>query len=374
MAEKGISTLFVMTLADFYMFIFYTLKIKHLKHLKFTKLKSDRGGEYFNYEFDTFCEENGIKHERTSPFIPQQNGLAEWKNRTLVEMVNCMLNHSGLPTNLLGEALLTTFHIHNRITSRLWKGRKPDLDYFKAWVVLLTTELLIPKRSKLEARAIKSIFVGYAVNSPAYRLLVRKQISLKTNAENSDRMLDPDLPGTSNDGSKTAQKDDEPRRSTRVRKEKSLGYDFLSYLVEGNHKKVTREVIFAINIDDDPKTFEEALSSRDASLWREAINNEMDSIMSNGTCRYPDGTVSTFKARVVAKGYRQREGIDYFDTSAPVARISSIRTLIAISALKGLYIHQMAVKTAFLNGYLNEKVYMEKHEGFVMTGQENKVL
>ncbi|KAJ9557208.1 hypothetical protein OSB04_011822 [Centaurea solstitialis] len=68
-----------------------------------------------------------------------------------------------------------------------------------------------------------------------------------------------------------------------------------------------------------------------------------------------------------------REGIVYFDTYAPVARISSIRTLIAISTLKGLYIHQMDVKTAFLNGYLNEEIYMEQPEGFVMHRQENKV-
>ncbi|GJW46022.1 zinc finger, CCHC-type containing protein [Tanacetum coccineum] len=87
----------------------------------------------------------------------------------------------------------------------------------------------------------------------------------------------------------------------------------------------------------------------------------------------PDGSISAFKARLVAKCYRQKEGIDYFDTYAPLARISSIRTLIAISAVKGLYIHQMDVKTDFLNGYLNEKVYMEQPEGFVIQGQENKV-
>jgi Integrase core domain/GAG-pre-integrase domain len=74
------------------------------RHIKI--LRSDRGGEYFNYEFDTFCEENGIKHERTSPYTPQQNGLAERKNRTLTEMVNCMLNQSGQPNNMWGRHYL----------------------------------------------------------------------------------------------------------------------------------------------------------------------------------------------------------------------------------------------------------------------------
>nr|GEW41301.1 hypothetical protein [Tanacetum cinerariifolium] len=149
----------------------------------------------------------------------------------------------------------------------------------------------------------------------------------------------------------------EPRRSTRARKEKILRSYFFSYLVEGTQKKVTKKVIFSINIDNDPKTFSESMSSRDAPLWNEAVNDEMDSVLT----------------RLVSKGDRQREGLDYFDTYAPVARISSIRTLIAISAIKGLYIHQMDVKTSFLNGYLHEEVYMEQPEGFVIQGQENKV-
>ena len=85
-------------------------------------------------------------------------------------------------------------------------------------------------------------------------------------SDNSNRTLDTSLPGTSRDNSKTSQKVDEPRRSTRARKEKSLGDDFFSYLVEGTHKKVTKEVIFSINIDNDPMTFKEAMCLRDVSL------------------------------------------------------------------------------------------------------------
>ncbi|RVW44817.1 Retrovirus-related Pol polyprotein from transposon TNT 1-94 [Vitis vinifera] len=135
-------------------------------------------------------------------------------------------------------------------------------------------------------------------------------------------------------------------------------------------------------------------------LWKgskpniEAINDEMDSIMSNQTwelvdlppgskpigCKWvfrrkyhTDGMIQTFKARLVVKGFKQREGIDYFDTYAPVARTTSIRILFALASIHNLFVHQMDVKMAFLNGDLNEEVYMEQPKGFVLLGNENKV-
>ena len=86
-----------------------------------------------------------------------------------------------------------------------------------------------------------------------------------------------------------------------------------------------------------------------------------------------DGTIDKFKARLVAKGFTQKDGIDYFDTYAPVARISTIRVLVALASMHNLVIHQMDVKTAFLNGELQEEIYMEQPEGFVLKGHENKV-
>ncbi|GJT41383.1 retrovirus-related pol polyprotein from transposon TNT 1-94 [Tanacetum coccineum] len=83
-----------------------------------------------------------------------------------------------------------------------------------------------------------------------------------------------------------------------------------------------------------------------------------------------DGTVDKYKARVVIQGFRQREGLDYFDTYSPVTRITSIRMIIAIAALRNLEIHQMDVKTAFLNGDLEEEIYMNQPEGFIAPGQE----
>jgi hypothetical protein len=76
---------------------------------------------------------------------------------------------------------------------------------------------------------------------------------------------------------------------------------------------------------------------------------------------------------VVAKGFRQKEDIDYFDTYTPVARIASIRVLLALASIFNLYVHKMDVKTPFLNGDLDEEVYMEQPKGFIMHGNENKV-
>jgi transposase InsO family protein len=133
-------------------------------------LRSDRGGEYY---FPSYCKSVGIIHETSIAYTPQQNGVAERKNRTLVEMVNALLCNSGLNKSFWGEVILSACYILNRIPQKkskitpyeLWKKRKPNLSYFKVWAcraIVLLPELKI---RKLGQKANECIFLGYAQHS-----------------------------------------------------------------------------------------------------------------------------------------------------------------------------------------------------------------
>ena len=87
----------------------------------------------------------------------------------------------------------------------------------------------------------------------------------------------------------------------------------------------------------------------------------------------PDGSINKLKARLVVKGYTQQLGIDFTDTFAPVARYETIRLLFAIAAQGGWKIHQLDVKSSFLNGYLTEEIFVDQLDGFLVTGAEDKV-
>ena len=146
---------------------------------------------------------------------------------------------------------------------------------------------------------------------------------------------------------------------------------------------------------DEPLTVTEAMGRDDSwKDWKEAMESEFQSLIDNKTwelvplpkghksigCKWifkikysSDGSVERYKARLVALGYLQKEGIDYTETFAPVAKMTSIRTLLALAATDDAEIHQMDVKTAFLNGDLEEEIYMNQPQGFITKGKEKMV-
>ncbi|CAN1352538.1 Retrovirus-related Pol polyprotein from transposon TNT 1-94, partial [Linum perenne] len=160
---------------------FLTFKTESENQLdrKVKRLRTDRGGEYGSKLLKDICESSGIIHETTAPYCPQQNGVAERKNRTLKNMMNAMIISSGLPNNLWGEAVLSATHILNRVPHKrldktpyeLWKGYAPNLEYLKVWGCLAKVGILSHKRSVVGAKTFDCVFVGYATNSVAYRFM-----------------------------------------------------------------------------------------------------------------------------------------------------------------------------------------------------------
>ena len=145
---------------------------------------------------------------------------------------------------------------------------------------------------------------------------------------------------------------------------------------------------------EEPTTYKGALSCPDASKWKVAIQAEYDALMENGTWRLEelpkgrkaiackwvfkikrqvDGSIERYKARLCAKGFSQVEGVDYSETFAPVAKLTSLRALLSMAAIQDLELQQLDVKSAFLNGTLKEDIYMQQPERFAKPGKEHLV-
>ena len=191
--------------------------------------------------------------------------------------------------------------------------------------------------------------------------------------------VDPDVPGGFNERLQRAQilweMDNAPRRSGRNRVPNPRYYN-ANYEVQGNRRLGYAELLAAAYVGRDPASYVEAMRSPDSDEWSKVCQYEIDTLDKNGTWELvdlPSGrkTVKSkwvfklkadghFRARLVAKGFTQIPGIDFDETFSPVARFESLRLLLALAALEDWEIHQMDVKSAFLNGVLEEEIYMEQ--------------
>ena len=149
------------------------------------------------------------------------------------------------------------------------------------------------------------------------------------------------------------------------------------------------ELFATAYVGRDPVTYAKALKSKDVDEWQKACQYEIDTLHKNDTWELvdlPAGCKAVkskwvfklkangcFHAWLVAKGFMQIPGIDYDETFSPAAHFESLRLLLALAALEDWHIHQMDIKLAFLNGMLDEEIYMEQPQGSIVTGMENKV-
>ncbi|CAI7866509.1 unnamed protein product [Closterium sp. NIES-53] len=194
--------------------------------------------------------------------------------------------------------------------------------------------------------------------------------------------------------------DEEGRGKRRIQAPNRLTYDALgkpaksalagaALMVGEDEESDYEECAFAffspVEIPGEPATLKEALESSDAEEWKKAMESELKSIEENGTWELvelpkgrkaitskwlfkiksdADGKIERYKSRLVAKGYQQKEKVDYKELFAPVVKLTTLRTLLAGAAIKGWVVKQMDVTTAFLNGVLEEEIFMAQPEGF----------
>ena len=385
---------------------------------KLKRFRSDNGGEYFSGEFDTFCDARGIFREPTIPYTPQQNGVAERMNRTIMDNVRALLYHGNLPLSLWGEAVSTVVYLRNRSPTanldvtpfeKLFHA-KPNLQHLRVFGCTAYVKVPDENRRKLDAKAEKGIFVGYPDGSkgykvyvPAKRQMVRsrdvKFVEDKFDSTSSESRDAPSelllesqyfCSGTVGDADYARPA---VRSSSRVRNQPER-YGESVAVAETVKTDVRTVAVDQRTAEPDPKTYKQAVRSTNHVQWTRAMEEEFNSLTQHGTWHLVDlpagknlvsckwlfktkfnelGEVDRFKARLVAQGYSQQHGIDFNEVYAPVARYKSIRTLLAVSNQLNLEVHQMDVVSAFLNGELQEEIYMKQPEGFIDDKHPEKV-
>ena len=385
---------------------------------KLKALRSDGGGEYSSHAFKNFLTEKGIDHIVTAPGTPQDNGGAERKNRSLLETMRAQMKQAGMSDNLWHLAVKAATYVRNRTgfpktPFERFIGTKPNISNLKplgcrAWVHIPSS-----KRSKLDFKSEEAVLVGFEVGSRNYLLMRRnftvftsrdvtfdedvfpmrdkqeldqKQITLLEDPdeqEESDPDSDSDKGSQSEHQENQEQKEVPPqvlRRSTRARRPPGEWWK-----VQTNCSNLLEYALSMDTIPSEPKSYQEAISGKDSSRWKAAMEEEIASLMKNDvwelvtlpkdrkaiTSKWvfkiktnPDNTIERYKARLVVRGFSQKEGIDFKETFAPVAKYNSLRLLFARATMLNLDILQLDIKTAFLYGNLEEETFMQQPEGF----------
>ncbi|GJU24151.1 retrovirus-related pol polyprotein from transposon TNT 1-94 [Tanacetum coccineum] len=364
-----------------------------------------------------FCDANGIIHNFSAPRTPQSNGVVECKNQTLQEMTRTMLNKQSIPQFFWCNAVDTSTYILNRILIRpflgktpyeLFKGKKPSLEYFKVFgskcFILNTKDYL----TKFDPKSTEGIFLGYSPNSKAYVVLNRETMrveeSLNVKFDESPPPTTPPLEDDDvleNENIERQEKDLEIKENEPLNKEipnikESKDHPLETVIGSLNERTLRSQVqsqsnFFCFVSSVEPKNIKEAIQDES---WTMAMQEELNQFKTNDVWSLvpppenqtiigtkwvfknkldENGIVSRNKARLVAQGYNQQEGIDFDETYAPVARLESIRILLAYACAHDFKLYQMDVKSAFLNGFINEEVFVAQPPGFIDFEKPNNV-
>lgn len=371
----------------------YIAKQENLLNAKVKIFRTDRGTEYCNQELSEFLATKGIIHQMTCAESPQQNGAAERLNRTLHDAIRAQLMAHSLCNSLWSEALHHAVYTLNRLHRgdcehspiEIFYGKSFEHQFYEFGHPCYASVRKI-KLTKLNDRAKLMRFVGIDNVSKGFRVWDGHKVWVERNVRftssqgpsfqtyHEDSLVDITQNNTKqevvtqhNDAlDELSQK--APHRSPR----------FLHKLGKVNCSHV-------LPTGQEPDTYLEAINSEDKEHWEAAIKQELLNCKTNKIwkqvakpdnrkvvgCRWvfkikkdENGNTQTYKARIVAKGFSQTEGIDYDETFSAVATSASLRLFLTKASRENLTVKQFDVTAAFLNGMLKEEIYMRPPPGY----------
>eukprot|EP00963_Diacronema_lutheri_P009628 scaffold869_cov399-Pavlova_lutheri.AAC.1 len=357
-------------------------------------------------------------------YTPQQNGNAERSNRTLIEKVRAVLLDSGLDESYWPYAVEFCSYVRNRLPCKphdktpieVAFGIKPDLScmhVFGEECFVLKTPTENP--GKLEAKSKRGIFLGYEPGTKdTFKIMCENKIIISRNVkftsidktttkDNLKEMQQDILPmdllvetdGMQIDCNKPSQ-DLETVDQNTSSTEDPMDTEENQPATRNERRYPTRERrtpqdFWVANLCiQEPQSIRDALTSPQKEDWLLALQEEITSLQQNDVfdvvekvhavkslpCKWvlkikydQHGNIQRFKARLVAKGFKQVNGIDYDETFAPVARHSTLRLLLSFAATRDWEIQNIDIKTAFLNGDLDEEIFMDIPPGFEQPGK-----
>ena len=427
----------------------YITKMENQTGIRPKIFRSDRGTEYLTEKLKTFLKQKGIIQQCTVGYASEQNGVAERKNRTLMEAARAMIAEAGFPKSLWAEAVNTANYVINRIAvgkknemmspyEKLF-GKTPNLGKLQPFGKKAFVKIPDQKRRKLDNKSERMRFIGYDEMAKGYRMMNDKK---KIIISREVKFLDEKETFTSR--KEVAEKKQRMEKETLKQKkpEEKKSYDYQEYFSDRNDEILLDKPLEAIEEeeedeefhdaessesdsneennpkgdeaagpqlrrstrttkgkvperltykaheeqkDSEPKTFKQAMNSRNAMQWKCAMEEELEAINENKTWELSDlpmgrraigsrwvfkekrdgnGRTVRYKARLVAQGFSQKYGVDYDEVFAPVARQTTMRLLLSIAGARKYHVMQYDIKSAFLNGKLEEEIYMKQPPGF----------
>ncbi|GJZ20515.1 retrovirus-related pol polyprotein from transposon TNT 1-94 [Tanacetum coccineum] len=377
-------------------------------------IRTDNGTEFKNQILKEYFDSVGISHQASSVRTPQQNGVVERRNRTLVEAARTMLIFSRAPLFLWAEAIATACYTQNRsIIHRrfnktpyeLINGRKPDISFLHVFGALCYPKNDREDIGKLGAKGDIGFFIGYSANSCAYRIssgldltYAPSTITTQQPTESEldllfEAMYDDYIGGQPSTAPRTIPAAQIETQQQHVQHQPAIIADNVPNAMFNDNTFVNPfdtpstngdMYMYALTVGTmEPKNVKEAMTD---PAWIESMQEELlqfkrldvwvlvsplDNIKPF-TLKWlfknkhdEENTVIRNKIGLVVRGYRQEEGIYFEESFTPVARLEAIRIFLAYAAHKSFTVFQMDVKTAFLHGTLKEDVCVCQPEGFI---------